>query len=253
MKTPWDYTKLSASYLLRPNYSEEAVTAMLRIAEMSPGKVVCDIGAGVGHLSLMLAQKSFPVTAIEPNDDMLKTGEIRCKEAPNIFWKKGTAEATSEPNQVFDLVTFGSSFNVCDRDRALIETSRILRPNGWFACLWNNRDLTDPVQSSIEQIIHKFVPKYDYGVRRQEQTNIINHSGLFQPVIHVNADVIHTQKIEDCLEAWRSHATLKYQAKDKFKSIIEAINAYLQQLDSRIIKIPYRTNIWMAQLNESKR
>ena len=55
MKTRWDYTKLSSAYLLRPDYSEEAVNAMLRISEMSAGKKVCDIGAGVGHLSLMLA------------------------------------------------------------------------------------------------------------------------------------------------------------------------------------------------------
>ena len=105
------------------------------------------------------------------------------------------------------------------------------------------------MQSAIEAIISKFIPRYDYGVRREDQASIINNSGLFQTVLHVHADIIRQQKIEDCLNAWRSHATLKYQAKDKFEPIIEKINSYLQQLNCKFIKIPYRTNIWMARLD----
>ena len=32
MKTEWDYTKLSEAYLKRPDYSENAIDAMLSIA-----------------------------------------------------------------------------------------------------------------------------------------------------------------------------------------------------------------------------
>tara|TARA_B100001057_G_scaffold410042_1_gene424973 strand:- start:566 stop:892 length:327 start_codon:yes stop_codon:yes gene_type:complete len=62
-------------------------------------------------------------------------------------------EATVQPSNYFDLVTFGSSFNVCDPKLAIKETARILRKKGWIACLYNNRNLKDPIQSKIESLI----------------------------------------------------------------------------------------------------
>ena len=44
-------------------------------------------------------------------------------------------ENTGQSSGRFGLVTFGSSFNVCDREKALEETARILKPGGWFACV----------------------------------------------------------------------------------------------------------------------
>ena len=41
-------------------------------------------------------------------------------------------------------------------------------PNGWFACMWNHRDVEDPIQKNIENIITSFIPNYDYGLRRQD-------------------------------------------------------------------------------------
>ena len=55
----------------------------------------------------------------------------------------------------YHMTTFGSSFNVCDRQKALIESKRILVHRGWFACMWNHRDLEDPLQKEIESIIKK--------------------------------------------------------------------------------------------------
>ena len=45
----------------------------------------------------------------------------------------------------YHMTTFGSSFNVCDRQKALLESKRILVKEGWFACMWNHRDLEDPI------------------------------------------------------------------------------------------------------------
>ena len=58
----------------------------------------------------------------------------------------------------YHMTTFGSSFNVCDRQKALIESKRILVHRGWFACMWNHRDLEDPLQNEIESIIKKRIP-----------------------------------------------------------------------------------------------
>jgi ubiquinone/menaquinone biosynthesis C-methylase UbiE len=248
MKTEWDYTTLADAYLKRPDYADAAIDAMLSIAGAEQGDKFCDVGAGVAHLTLMLASRGLDVTAVEPNDAMRGNGIKRTAELANVKWHEGTGEATGQAAQAFDMVTFGSSFNVCDRQQALKETARILKPRGWFACMWNHRNLEDPIQARIEAIIKERVAGYGYGTRREDQTAVIDASELFGPVVHLDARVIHEQSIEECLEAWRSHATLERQAGASFHEVIAAIDDYLKSLQTPSIQIPYSTNIWVAQL-----
>ncbi len=248
MKTEWDYTTLADAYLKRPDYADAAIDAMLSIAGAEQGDKFCDVGAGVAHLTLMLAARGLDVTAVEPNDAMRGNGIKRTAELANVKWHEGTGEATGQAAQAFDMVTFGSSFNVCDRQQALKETARILKPRGWFACMWNHRNLEDPIQARIEAIIKERVAGYGYGTRREDQTAVIDASELFGPVVHLDARVIHEQSIEECLEAWRSHATLERQAGASFHEVIAAIDDYLKSLQTPSIQIPYSTNIWVAQL-----
>ncbi|WP_025113239.1 class I SAM-dependent methyltransferase [Pseudomonas sp. H1h] len=248
MKTEWDYTTLADAYLKRPDYADAAIDAMLSIAGAEQGDKFCDVGAGVAHLTLMLAARGLDVTAVEPNDAMRANGIKRTAELANVKWHEGTGEVTGQAAQAFDMVTFGSSFNVCDRQQALKETARILKPRGWFACMWNHRNLEDPIQARIEAIIKERVADYGYGTRREDQTAVIDASELFGPVVHLDARVIHEQSIAECLEAWRSHATLERQAGAKFHEVISAIDDYLQSLQTPSIQIPYSTNIWVAQL-----
>jgi ubiquinone/menaquinone biosynthesis C-methylase UbiE len=247
MKTEWDYTSLADAYLKRPDYSDAAIDAMLAIAGLESGKV-CDVGAGVAHLTLMLAARQFDVTAVEPNDAMRANGIKRTEKLANVSWFEGTGEQTGQAAGAFDMVTFGSSFNVCDRQQALKETARILKPNGWFACMWNHRRLDDPIQDEIESIIKRAVPGYGYGTRREDQTAVIEASGLFGPVVHLDAGVMHQQTVAECVEAWRSHATLARQAGDGFLAVVQSIEDFLKELGKDSIDIPYSTNIWVAQL-----
>ena len=249
MKTEWDYTTLADAYLKRPDYADAAVDAMLSIARAAGGDKVCDVGAGVAHLTLMLAARGLDVSAVEPNDAMRANGVKRTERLGNVRWHEGTGEATGQASQAFDIVTFGSSFNVCDRHQALKETARILKPRGWFACMWNHRQLENPIQAQIEAIIKERVSGYGYGTRREDQTAVIDSSGLFGPVVHVDARVMHEQTIEECVEAWRSHATLERQAGAAFHQVVAVIEDYLRRLGTPSIQIPYSTNIWVAQLS----
>jgi ubiquinone/menaquinone biosynthesis C-methylase UbiE len=186
--------------------------------------------------------------AVEPNDAMRAIGLKRTEKLGKVRWHEGTGEATGQATQAFDVVTFGSSFNVCDRQRALKETARILKPRGWFACMWNHRQLEDPVQAQIEAIVKARVPGYGYGTRRENQTAVIDASGLFGRVVHLDSRVIHEQTIRECVKAWRSHATLERQAGAGFHDVVAEIESYLQGLGAPSIQIPYSTNIWVAQL-----
>ncbi|MCR5508187.1 MAG: methyltransferase domain-containing protein [Lachnospiraceae bacterium] len=247
MKTEWDYTNLADAYLKRPDYAQEAIDKMLTIAGVKEGDKVCDVGAGVAHLTLMLAAKGLQVCAVEPNDAMRANGIKRTREFSNVAWFEGVGEDTRQPEKTFKLVTFGSSFNVTDRQLTLKECHRILVPNGYFACMWNHRVLTDPLQEKIENIIKNNIPGYSYGTRREDQTEEIEKSGLFDNIVRFEGRVVHKVPASDIVDGWRSHATVERQAGDKFDQIIREIEELILSAGSDNIDVPYVTRVWMAR------
>ena len=248
MKTEWDYTELAEAYLKRPDYAQEAIDKMLGIAGMKKGDYACDVGAGAAHLTLKLAEYGLNVCAVEPNDAMRANGIRRTSEFGSVQWFEGVGEHTGMEEGKFDLITFGSSFNVCNRQEALVEAKRILKDGGWFACMWNHRDLNDPLQKEREEVLKKEISDYNYGTRREDQTEVINQSGLFGEVVYVEGTVIHEILSEDFIEGWKSHGTVQRQSKDKFDLINNEIRKVVEAKDTEYIKVPYTTRIWMAQV-----
>ena len=118
MKTEWDYSNLAKAYLKRADYSKQAINHMIELSDVKPGDLVCDVGAGVAHLTLMLAGAGLKVVSVEPNDEMRKYGQMRTEQLPNVSWFEGVGEDTKQASGAFKLVTFGSSFNVCNRQKA---------------------------------------------------------------------------------------------------------------------------------------
>ena len=167
-------------------------------------------------------------------------------ESESVRWSEGTGEDNRLLDSHYGLITFGSSFNVTDRQNTLIETARCLIDGGWFTCMWNHRDLDDPLQHKVEQVIHGRVEGYAYGSRREDQTAGIDASGLFGPVTKIEGHVRHTVPVATYLEAWRSHATLERQAGDTFGAVIDAIEVLLDGLDS--ITVPYTTRLYCSEL-----
>lgn len=248
MKVEWDYTTLAGAYLKRPDYAQNAIDKMLEMVGVKKGDKACDVGAGAAHLTKMLARFGLIVDAIEPNDAMRANGVEITKQFKNVAWFEGVGEHTGMKENTYDLVTFGSSFNVCNRAEALEESKRILKKDGWFACMWNHRDLNDPLQKEIEDILKKHIDGYSYGTRREDQTEVINASGLFDEVKYIEGTVLHDVLAENFIEGWKSHGTVYRQSPEKFELINQEIREVILEKKQEYIKIPYTTRIWMAKV-----
>jgi SAM-dependent methyltransferase len=244
----WDYTKLAATYTLRPPYSPRAVDRIVAVRGR-PAPRVADIGAGNGHLTVDLLDRGCVVDAVEPNDAMREIGIERTKGGA-VTWHVGIGEDTGLPSDTYDLVTFGSSFATTDRQLALRETARILRRPGWFVCIWNHRDLDDPLQAEVEARIRARIPDYGYGARREDQAPVIEASGLFETPTVLREPILHRVPVSDWLAAWRSHGILESQAGSQFESILADIDRYVLSLGVDEVDIPYVTVGWIAAVRE---
>lgn len=114
--------------------------------------------------------------------------------------------------------------------------------------MWNHRDLNDPLQKEIEDVLKAQIEGYSYGTRREDQTEVINKSGLFREVVYVEGTVLHDIPTEDFIEGWKSHGTLQRQSRDRFDLINTEIQKIVEAKGEKIIRVPYTTRIWMAQV-----
>lgn len=247
MNTEWDYTELATAYAGRPPYADQAVDAIVAVAGVGSGARVCDVGAGTGHLTVQLTARGLVVDAVEPNHAMREIGERRTIAMPEVTWRVGTGEDTACEGGAYALVSFGSSFNVVNRRKALAETHRLLQPGGWFACLWNHRDLDDPLQASIEDLITARVPGYEPGSRRSDQRPTLRVDPRYGEAIFLEVRQIFEVERGGWVNGWRSHGTLQRQAGAEFESVVADIEALVSAQPATLL-IPYTTRVYLAKV-----
>ncbi|MFH1500737.1 MAG: adenylyl-sulfate kinase [archaeon] len=252
INTPeWDYSEQAASYASRPNYSILGINKMCELIKTKRDNyTVADIGAGTGNLSVLLKDRVGKLIAIEPNKAMRDIGMQITKGASNVIWTVGTGEDTGLPDESVDVAAFGSSFNTTDRAQALKESYRILKPGGYFVCMWNNRDLTIPTQKKVEEIIKRYYPDYSHGTRREDQTTLITESGLFTEVQKIEQPEIIITPIQTYIDAWRSVKNKFWdfdtpEGKDIFDKIVRDIREEFKGLEN--LELVYSTRIWIAK------
>jgi hypothetical protein len=72
---------------------------------------------------------------------------------PQPEYVAGHAEATGLPEGIAAAVLAAQAFHWFEPEAALREFQRILRPRGWTALMWNERDETDPCTAAFGAVV----------------------------------------------------------------------------------------------------
>jgi len=161
----------------RPTYPDEAVAWLTRELELGPGRTVVDLAAGTGKLTRLLTPTDSTVIAIEPVDEMRRT---LAHTTPDADARPGTAELTGLPDASADAVTVAQAFHWFDGPAALAEIHRIMKPHGRLAVIYNVRDLDDPAQHAVDELLAPYrgdTPSHRSGRWRAA----LDETDLFRP------------------------------------------------------------------------
>src|SRR5262245_7685965 len=124
---------------------EKAVQASLgcgnptALAALEPGQTVLDLGSGGGIDVLLSARRVGPtgkVYGLDVTDEMLALARDNQRKAgaTNVEFLKGSIEAIPLPDRSVDVIISNCVINLAaDKDAALREAFRVLKPGGRFA------------------------------------------------------------------------------------------------------------------------
>lgn len=136
----------------RPGYPAEAVRWLIGDR---PRRVI-DLGAGTGKLTRDLVAYGHNVVAVEPSGPML----VQLRQVlPSTDARQGTAESIPAEDASFDVVVMAQAFHWVDREVAVPEIARVLRPGGRLALVWNLRDESERWVHDLWQVIAPDEPR----------------------------------------------------------------------------------------------
>jgi ubiquinone/menaquinone biosynthesis C-methylase UbiE len=129
----WIFNRMADFYEARPAYPEGLIDAVAGLA-VGRGARIGDLGAGIGHLALPLADRHFDVVAIEPAQAMLDRLRLGARERGlTLSTLHAAAEALPLPDASLDMVVIADALHFFDRELAAREIARVLAPGGALA------------------------------------------------------------------------------------------------------------------------
>ena len=114
---------------------KEATLDLARLAELTPGMLVLDVGGGIGGPARTLANEfGCVVTVLDLTEEFCRVGEMltaRTGLSDRVTFRPGNALDMPFPSSSFDRVWVQhSSMNIAAKERLFAEIHRVLRPGG---------------------------------------------------------------------------------------------------------------------------
>lgn len=138
----------------------------INLSRAKAGQRVLDLAAGTGDLTHKLSQRvgsTGRVVCSDINPAMLAQGRKKLLDAGifnNIDFVEANAQALPFEDNDFDLITMGFGLrNVTDKDQALREMVRVLKPGGQVIILEFSKPAREWLQKLYDSYSFKIIPK----------------------------------------------------------------------------------------------
>ncbi|MEM7407186.1 MAG: bifunctional demethylmenaquinone methyltransferase/2-methoxy-6-polyprenyl-1,4-benzoquinol methylase UbiE [Pseudomonadota bacterium] len=136
------------------------------LTSVGPGSRVLDLAGGTGDLTRLISERVGPsglVTCSDINAAMLNEGRARLLDSGyvgNVRYAQCDAEALPFADDALDAVTIGFGLrNVTNKDRALAEMFRVLRPGGQVMVLEFSKVPRGPLARLYETYSFSVLPR----------------------------------------------------------------------------------------------
>ena len=162
----------------------------IELSAVRPGQTVLDIAGGTGDLAAKFSQlvgSEGRVILSDINNNMLRVGRDRLIDSGavgNLHTMQCDAQYLPFPDESIDCITIAFGLrNVTDKDRALAEMERVLKPGGRLLVL----EFSKPTHPLLE----KAYDAYSFRVVAKTAVHVALEGAAF---VHETQDVVATQR-----------------------------------------------------------
>jgi SAM-dependent methyltransferase len=195
-----------------------------------------EIGCGPGNASLPLLERGFRIHAVELGENLAAFARQRLAAFPFSVEVGKFEDASLEPASV-DLVVCSSAFHWLDRERALLQVVKVLRPGGALALIWGSPRRTvedDRVDEAIRAAYRQHAPEIsreavdrmggkvdEIGTAVRETPELRDYEERLFPQTHR----FDRQRYLDTIATFSDHATLPAEQRARlFEAIGDIID-----------------------------
>lgn len=159
-----DFGRHSEDYAAyRPGFPASFYQRLDAIVRLGGARAL-DLATGPGTMALELAVRGSSVVGIDVSAQQIATARRVAKERnleDAVGFRVATAESTGLETGSFDLVTAGQCWHWFDRDAAMEEARRVLRPGGALAIAhYSYLAEHSPVARETEDLVLEFNPSW---------------------------------------------------------------------------------------------
>lgn len=226
----------------RPSYPAEAVEWIAARTGLDRGHTVVDVGAGTGKLTRLLVATHARVVAVEPVEGMRA---VLMERVPGVKVLEGTAESLPLADANADVITVAQAFHWFDYDRAIPELHRVLKPGGKLVLIWNSRDMNDPLQRAIEDLLAPLrdVAPYQLG---EEWRKPLEVSTLFGPPEEAWFRISQEMTVNGVVERVASTSFVAAMDDGERARLLERVRQLTTGRDEPFA-FPYVTEVYVAE------
>lgn len=232
----------------RPGYPPEVLDLFMREIGLTQESVIADIGSGTGLSTKPFLENGNTAYGVEPNEAMRQAAEEYLKDFPRFISHDGTAENTNLADSSIDFVIAAQAFHWFDADKTRDEFRRILKPGGYVALIWNERQLdTTEFLREYEKLLLKYAK--DYEKVRHENIDQQKLGDFFQDE-YLRASFPNTQVFDLAGLRGRLLSSSYMPAEDdpSFPALEKELqNVFAKHAENDRIKVFYDTNIYYKQ------
>jgi len=232
----------------RPTYPAEVLDVFREEMALTSESVIADIGSGTGISSKLFLENGNTVYGVEPNANMRQAASEFLAAYPNFYTIDGTSTATKLLNASVDLVIAAQAFHWFDPEPTRNEFKRILKPGGWVALMWNERQLdTTPFLIEYEKLLLKFAN--DYTKVRHDNINERTLTEFFQGDFHTatfaNKQVLDLDGIKGRVS---SSSYMPSESDSGYPEMVEELKTLFDKhAENDKIAVFYDTNVFYKQ------